>query len=40
MPEKLVRKILKGDFVDMAELLKDNVEMERRRQMTGESSQG
>ena len=31
VPAKLVRKILKGDFVDMAELLKDNIEAERRR---------
>jgi hypothetical protein len=31
VPEKLVRKILKGDFMDMAELLKDNVEAERRQ---------
>ena len=31
VPAKLVRKILSGDFVDMAELLKDNMEAERRR---------
>jgi hypothetical protein len=31
VPKKLVRKILKGDFMDMAELLKDNVEAERRQ---------
>ena len=40
VPGKLVKKILKGDFVDMAELLKDNVEAERRRAASGESSQG
>ena len=31
VPAKLVKKILKGEFVDMAELLKDNMEAERRR---------
>lgn len=31
VPAKLVRKILKGEYVDMAELLKDNMEVERRR---------
>jgi hypothetical protein len=31
VPERLVGKILKGDFMDMAELLKDNVEAERRQ---------
>ena len=31
VPVKLVKKILKGDFVDMADLLKDNLEVERRR---------
>ena len=31
VPAKLVRKILSGEFVDMAELLKDNMEAERRR---------
>ena len=31
VPEKLVKKILKGDFIDMADLLKDNLEAERRR---------
>ena len=31
VPAKLVKKILKGDFVDMAELLNDNMEAERRR---------
>ena len=30
IPAKLVGKILKGDFVDMAELLRDNIEAERR----------
>ena len=40
IPGKLVKRILKGDFVDMAELLKDNAEMERRRLRAGESSHG
>ena len=31
VPAKLVAKILKGDYVDMAELLRDNMEAERRR---------
>jgi hypothetical protein len=31
VPPKLVRKILRGEFVDMAELLRDNMEAERRR---------
>ena len=31
IPAKLVAKILKGDYVDMAELLRDNMEAERRR---------
>ena len=31
VPAKLVKWILKGGFVDMAELLKDNMEAERRR---------
>ena len=31
IPAKLVKKILKGEFVDMADLLKDNLEAERRR---------
>lgn len=31
IPGKLVTKIQKGDFVDMAELLRDNIEAERRR---------
>ncbi len=40
VPGKLVRKIVRGDYVDMAELLKDNVEAERRRMAAGESGQG
>ena len=31
VPARLVRRIAKGDFVDMAELLRDNLEAERRR---------
>ena len=30
IPAKLVGKIVRGDFVDMAELLRDNIEAERR----------
>lgn len=41
VPAKLVKRIWKGEFVDMAELLKDNMEAERRRTaIEGESSQG
>lgn len=31
MPGKLVQKIQRGDYVDMAELLRDNMELERRK---------
>ena len=31
VPAKLVKKILSGEFIHMAELLKDNMEIERRR---------
>ena len=31
VPAKLVKKIVRGDFVDIAELLRDNMEVERRR---------
>ena len=30
---KLVKRILNGDFIDMVELLKDNMEIERRRHL-------
>ena len=30
IPSKLVQKIQKGEFIDMAELLKDNIEADRR----------
>ena len=30
VPAKLVKKIRKGEFIDMAELLKDNMEVERK----------
>ena len=39
VPAKLVKRIVKGEFVDMAELLKDNMEVERRRAAEGETSQ-
>ena len=31
VPARLVKKILKGDFADMVELLNDNAEVEGRR---------
>ena len=31
MPGKLVQKIQRGDYVDMAELLRDNMELEHRK---------
>ena len=41
VPAKLVKRILKGEFVNMVELLKDNMEIERRCVVAeGESSQG
>ena len=41
VPARLVRKIGRGEFVDMSELLKDNMELERRRAACGgEPSQG
>ena len=33
VPPEIVKRILKGAFVDMAELLKDNLEKERRRSL-------
>ncbi len=33
VPAKLVAKILKGEYVDMAELLKDNIEVGRRKDL-------
>ncbi len=39
VPGKLVKKIQSGDYVEMAELLKDNVEAERRRVAAGDSGQ-
>ena len=39
VPAKLVKKIRNGEYIDMAELLKDNIELERRRAATeGEGS--
>ena len=37
VPAKLVRKILTGEFIDMSDLLKDNMESERRRRGTDNS---
>lgn len=34
IPAKLVRRILKGEFIDMAELLKDNMEVQRKHYLT------
>jgi hypothetical protein len=40
VPQRLVKRIVKGEYVDMAELLKDNLEVERRRALSdGEGSQ-
>lgn len=38
IPAKLVAKIQKGDFVDMAELLRDNIEADRRHTRDGNAS--
>ena len=38
VPVKLVGKILRLEFVDMSELLRDNIEVERRRGVQGEGS--
>ncbi len=37
VPGKLVQRIQKGEYVEMAELLKDNMEAERRRAAAGDS---
>ena len=34
IPPKIFKRIWKGEFVDMAELLKDNMEAERRRSLS------
>ena len=39
VPGKLVQRIQKGEYIEMAELLKDNVEAERRRVAAGDSGQ-
>ncbi len=38
VPARIVRRILKGDFVDMAELSEENLEVELRRFLDGEDS--
>ena len=38
VPAKLVAKIQRGDYVDMAELLRDNMEMERRQSSDSQGS--
>ena len=40
VPAKVVEKILSGQFVDMAELLRDNLEVERRCNTTESASAG
>ena len=35
VPQRLVKRIVQGEYIDMAELLKDNLEVERRRALTG-----
>jgi len=40
VPGKLVQRIQRGEFVDMADLLKDNVEAERRRLAAGDGKAG
>ena len=40
VPAKLVKRIRKGEFVDMAKLLKDNMEAERRRSLSIEGASG
>ena len=40
VPGRLVKKILRGEFVDMTELLKDNIEAERRRLAAGDNTHG
>ena len=39
VPSRLVKKILCGDFTDMAKLLNDNIEAERQRMAAGDGSQ-
>ncbi len=38
VPARIVRRILKGDFVDMAELSEENLEVELRRSLDGEDT--
>ena len=40
VPAKLAKRILRGEYIDMAELLKDNMEAERRRLASVEESGG
>ena len=41
VPAKLVKRILRGEYIDMAELLRDNMEAERRRAaVESETGQG
>lgn len=36
VPARIVRRVLRGDYVDMAELSEDNLELELRRSTEGE----
>jgi len=38
VPAKLVKRIARGDYIDMTDLLKDNMEVLRRRRLEGEAS--
>ena len=40
VPAKLVKHILRGEYINMAELLKDNIEAERRRLASTEEGGG
>ena len=40
VPAKLVKRILKGEYVDMCELLKDNIEAERKRTVSESRASG
>ena len=40
VPARIVKKIEKGEYMDMAEFLRDNAELERRRRGAGTGSRG
>ena len=39
VPAKLVARVRKGEYVDMADLLRDNIEVDRRRTAQGGDTQ-